>query len=175
MNEHEAQRIAAAVNQLRPDWPISSVLTIIRKNLLERPRRDVMVAFAWVACEANTANPARVLAIGPWWKAAGIEGSAQPREVLQPFERCGICAKPEARCRASRVADDDHLFEPDTKPDPGIDVTRVVSELKTQIAPAPVVVERTLADLLPTDPNPHAQVARAALAETDHADERPAR
>lgn len=74
MNDHEAQRIAAAMHQLRPDWPAASVLTLIRKSLLDRPRRDVTVALAWVACEANSHTPARVLEVGPWWKASGVEG-----------------------------------------------------------------------------------------------------
>lgn len=116
MNDHEAQRIAAAMHAARPDWPTSSVLTLIRKNLIDRPRRDVFVAFAWVASEPASHTPARVLEGGPWWRAAGIEGVATTREVLTPDQRCGICAKNRRACEAApRFADDDHTFEPDFK------------------------------------------------------------
>lgn len=71
MNDYEAERIAAAINVLRPDWPTRSLITLLgRPQLASRPRRDVLVALAWVAAEPNTANPGRVLEAGPWWKAA---------------------------------------------------------------------------------------------------------
>lgn len=135
MNDHEAERIAAAMHAARPDWPTSSLLTLIRKNLIDRPRRDVFVALAWVASEPATSSPARVLGLGPWWKAAGIEGNATRREVLNPAERCGICSERQDRCRA--IWHDDHAFEPDTKPDPGIDVPATVAALKAEVAHAP--------------------------------------
>lgn len=98
MNEHEIDRLASTFHVLRPDWPHGSLRTFIAKNLGNRPRRDVAVALAWIACESNTATPARVLGAGPWWRAAAVEGdvttthtgrtvgrSADAREV------CGIC------------------------------------------------------------------------------------
>lgn len=108
MNEHEIERIAAAVNQLRPDWPTASLRTFIAKNLADRPRRDVAVAFAWVACEANTVKPARVLEAGPWWKAATVEGGHQV-EPFDPTVVCGICGQLERRCRAAAVVNE-HEF-----------------------------------------------------------------
>lgn len=109
MIDHEIERIAAAINRLRPDWPKTSLETLLRKpELRNRPRRDVAVALAWVACEAQTVTPARVLEAGPWWKAAGVEGQAARRE---PFDRgtfCGICHLQRDRCRA--LWPDDHEF-----------------------------------------------------------------
>ena len=76
MNDHEKDRIAAALNQARPDWPIKSIRTMLdRPQLSDRPRRDVFVALAWIACEPGTATPARVIEAGPWWKAAAAEGA----------------------------------------------------------------------------------------------------
>lgn len=106
MNEHEAERIAAAAHQLRPDWPTSSVLTLIRRSLMDRPRRDVAVAIAWIACEAGTATPARVLESGPWWKAAGVDG--QTTGMREPYDRerfCDVCGKPHGR-----LPEGDHAF-----------------------------------------------------------------
>jgi hypothetical protein len=109
MNTHEAERIAAAMHEARPDWPTSSVLTLIRKSLLDKPRRDVFVALAWVASEPNSHTPARVLESGPWWRAAGVEGATSKREQPGRDERCSVCSEAHAKCR--QVWADDHEFE----------------------------------------------------------------
>ncbi|WP_330473800.1 hypothetical protein [Terrabacter sp. C0L_2] len=69
MNQVEAHRLAAAVSQLRPDWPVASLSSWITKNLTERPYRDAAVALAWVAADPATTTPGRVLEAGPWWRA----------------------------------------------------------------------------------------------------------
>ena len=75
MNDHETERIAKAVNVLRPDWPVNSLITLMGKDQLKhRPRRDVLVALCWVASESNSHTPARVLEAGPWWKATQADG-----------------------------------------------------------------------------------------------------
>lgn len=121
MNDHEADRIAAAMNQLRPDWPTSSVRTLIRKHLMERPRRDVAVALAWIACEANTSTPARVIEQGPWWRAVAVEGSGPTRNTLtlswadgDPRQTCGICDMRREDCEY-RAATNGHEFVARTK------------------------------------------------------------
>ena len=111
MNEYEAERIAQAINVLRPDWPVRSLITLMgREQLRHRPRRDVLVAFAWVAAETNTSNPGRVLEAGPWWKAVAADGSTgghphplragDPEECRthpgQHRDHCGPCASEAA-------------------------------------------------------------------------------
>ena len=132
MNEHEAERIAAAMNQLRPDWPTKSLRTLLAKpQLANRPRRDVTVALAWVACETATATPARVLEAGPWWRAAGVEGSPNAREPFDASTFCGTCGEPRDRCE--RVWSADHTFEPVAharQRKGAVDVGPVVAELK---------------------------------------------
>jgi hypothetical protein len=91
MNDHEAQRIAEAIHALRPDWPTASLLTLIRKKLADKPRRDVAVALAWVACEPDTHTPVRVLEAGPWWRAVAVEGSPNARQPYDPATFCHIC------------------------------------------------------------------------------------
>jgi len=98
MNEHEIDRIASAFHVLRPDWPHASLRTFITKNLADRPRRDVCVALAWVACETNTTSPARVLTAGPWWRAVAVEGDVTTTHTGRtvgrgenPHKVCGIC------------------------------------------------------------------------------------
>jgi hypothetical protein len=105
MNEHETDRIAAAMHALRPDWPASSIRTLIRKHLADRPRRDVAVALAWIACEPATATPARVLESGPWWLAAGVDGQTTGRrEPYDPAAFCDECGKSEATCRRNTLS-----------------------------------------------------------------------
>lgn len=108
MNETEIGRIAAAAAMLRPDWPASSIRTLLqRPELINRPRRDVAVALTWVACETATKTPARVLEAGPWWTASP-EGGPRQRAPYDPSSTCAICSQSQSECR--RRWHDDHEF-----------------------------------------------------------------
>ncbi len=154
MNDHEAERIACSIHALRPDWPTASLLTLIKSKLIDRPRRDVTVALAWVACDSTTATPARVLENGPWWQAAAVEGATVV--TARKFDRatcCGTCSMPEADCR-KRWADD-HDFVPaaevlQRKAD--VDVPRTVAALRSELAPVAPPTEPTFTAL--TDRRP---------------------
>lgn len=139
MNEHEAQRIAEAAHAMRPDWPTASVLTLIRKNLIDKPRRDVAVALAWVACESGTASPARVLETGPWWRAAGVENSSTPRR--EAFDRggsCHTCSLPYDKCRRLWADDHDYVsvaeYAKTVNRDPGR-IARILESIKGEKQP----------------------------------------
>lgn len=95
MNEHEVGRIAAAMNQLRPDWPVKQLHTLLSAPALaSRPRRDVCVALAWVACESGTSNPYRVLESGPWWRAVAVDGDTTGRRMpWNPHDFCETCGQ----------------------------------------------------------------------------------
>lgn len=136
MNNHEAQRIAAAMHELRPDWPASSLATLIRKNLIDKPRRDVALALTWVACESGTHSPARVLEAGPWWKAAGAEGASSNRDNPPKHNRCGVCSLSAERCR--QLWADDHDFRPigDLKRDPET-IAKITTALRQAKAEPP--------------------------------------
>jgi len=100
MNEHEAQRIADAISHARPDWPARQVLTLIESKLIDRPRRDVFVALAWVASEAASTTPYRVLEAGPWWRAVAVDATntgGAPRNLFDPTTACDTCSQPEHR------------------------------------------------------------------------------
>lgn len=118
MNDHEAARIAAAMNAARPDWPLRQLTTLLKdQRIANRPRRDVFVALAWVASEQNSASPYRVIEAGPWWKAAGIEGSAKVRDVVEPGERCSVCSHRREFCEANYT---DHEFDADFRSESGV-------------------------------------------------------
>lgn len=163
MNDHEAQRIAAACHEAKPDWPATSLLTFIRKNLIHKPARDVAVMLAWIAFDPGTHTPARVLQQGPWQRAAGVEGTAQQ---LTPFDAnsfCTVCGRVEQACRNRRG---DHEFESVAArrrrvADAGLDVHRIVVDLKERAHEAAVVAEPE--DRPKSEPDPRAEVARAGL------------
>ena len=106
ISKTEAERLAHAVNAMRPDWPLSSLLTFISRNLAGRALRDVAVALAWVACDPETKTPARVLEAGPWWKAtqaeAGTVSAITHRCPEHPTRAAWNC--PE--CEAEAVSPD---------------------------------------------------------------------
>jgi len=94
VNDHEIERIAAAFHALRPDWPASSLRTMLTKRAANMPRRDVCVMLAWIACEPASSTPARMFESGPWKRAAAIEGEQSPRNV-PAAARCNDCGHGE--------------------------------------------------------------------------------
>lgn len=90
LSQAETHRLAAAINALRPDWPLASLSTWIRTSLAERAYRDAAVALTWVACDPQSETPARVLEAGPWWRAAQAEqGAASAVKHRGPGTRRG--------------------------------------------------------------------------------------
>lgn len=90
MNEAAIVRIAAATNAHRPDWPQSSLVTFLTKNLADRAYQDVAVAMAWIATDPETRTPARVLEPGPWWPAHTEAGTTPTPTKLGDMRcRCG--------------------------------------------------------------------------------------
>lgn len=118
MNENEISRIAAAISDLRPDWPAASIRSLLHKpELRNKPRRDVAVALAWVACEPDTKTPARVIEAGPWWRAAAADGTETVSHTGStiglrhgdPRTICGICDMLRDECD-ERASTSGHEF-----------------------------------------------------------------
>ena len=79
MNHDEAQRIAAAISIIRPDWLASSLLTTLGKlppHLRARPARDVHLALAWLAHDPEQRTPRLLSESGPWWQLGAQPGNA---------------------------------------------------------------------------------------------------
>lgn len=117
MNDIEVRRLAHAINELRPSWPIASLTTFISRNMSNRPFRDAAMALTWVALDCDgagnyvTDTPKRVLEAGPWWKAAEMNGTANATPT--PPKRTEDCPshpggfKGNCRgCRADQLAGD---------------------------------------------------------------------
>jgi hypothetical protein len=115
MTEAQISRLAHSLNELRPDWPISSLTTWISRNLSRRAYQDAAVALVWVATDMKSdgtyasEKPSRVLEAGPWWRAAaagearGNHGPARVGEDCpkhpgqEPVPFCGPCATEAVR------------------------------------------------------------------------------
>ena len=69
IDKADAERIAQAIHDLRPEWPAQSVLTLIGNSddLRTRAYRDLAVALTYVACDPASLTPGRVREAGPWW------------------------------------------------------------------------------------------------------------
>jgi hypothetical protein len=112
IDKTEAEKLARAINALRPDWPTNSLMALLAE-LRRWPLRDLTVALAWVAVDQDvdgnyiSQTPARVKEQGPWIedaeRAAALaqarqrarEDAAQrKREILQrqkTVAQCAIC------------------------------------------------------------------------------------
>jgi hypothetical protein len=72
INDLQADRIAAAVNAVRPEWPLASIKTLIVRDLSGWPWLDLLVGLVYVAGERNadgswtSRTPGRVKEQGPW-------------------------------------------------------------------------------------------------------------
>lgn len=130
MMPNEIQRLAHATNDLRPDWPISSLRTFIENNLSKRAYRDAAVALVWVAVDVKpdgspaSATPKRVLEAGPWWQAASahdgkVRGNYPPKRDEQCSRHPGQFATNCGGCATDKLADDEVRATPVERPRPG--------------------------------------------------------
>ena len=88
MNRTEIQRIAAAVNRLRPDWRADSLETFIAKHYASDPYRDIAIAFTVIATDDTTDTPMLIRQPGPWWKAAQVALRQPEPDAVTPRNRC---------------------------------------------------------------------------------------
>ena len=86
IDKADAERIAQAIHDLRPEWPAQSVLTLIgnHDDLRTRAYRDLAVALTFVACDPASLTPGRVREQGPWWQHT----TAQKATVSAVTTRC---------------------------------------------------------------------------------------
>ena len=113
MTKDEAQRIATAINLIRPDWATASIVTVIGKDHALRPAKDVGVALMWLALDPTTETPGRLNETGPWWNSARASYTTTttptPRD-LRTGDECDVAGHEGyfrshcAGCRADRLA-----------------------------------------------------------------------
>lgn len=120
MNITAIDRIAAAINCLRPDWPVSSIRTLITARLSERAAVDVAVALTVVACDPTSKTPARVIEDGNWWKvaqAASRSSEADRARSNVPVQSiCVDCGFPDGHPNHPSVRCETYSRSTDTAP-----------------------------------------------------------
>jgi hypothetical protein len=101
---NELERIAAMAHALRPDWPLSSLLTHLKANHGARPYLDLAVAMAWIATDPDTKTPARLMENGPWWAATTPQPAATSSRNAnhKPCDRCRYPHPPGEACDIRR-------------------------------------------------------------------------
>ena len=88
MNRTEIQRIAAAINRLRPDWRADSLETFIASNYGAHPYRDVAIALTVIATDEDTRTPQLLKQQGPWWRAVQVALRLPEADGVTPRGRC---------------------------------------------------------------------------------------
>lgn len=104
MDRNEAERIAAAMHDLRPDWVPKSLTTMLLKHHAHRPFRDVALAAAYIATTPEVETPGALQQPGPWWgqpipeppKRAAVVGTRCPDHPthLMPCPVCRVQTRP---------------------------------------------------------------------------------
>lgn len=106
----EVERIAASMNQLRPEWSTRSLVTFLHK-FDARPYRVLAVAATYVATDPRTLTPNLLTEHGPWWVAAAtLDDHTDHR-----FTRCtlpGHGSFPATNCSACRSEHIERTGEP---------------------------------------------------------------
>lgn len=102
----EIHRIATAMNALRPDWRLSSLVTLLTNHHAHRAYADLAVAATVVATDRTTRTPQLLNEHGRWWEAAqagsgvGRESTPMPPRLT---ERCPDHFGPAHNCPGCRA------------------------------------------------------------------------
>lgn len=148
MNEHEADRIAVAINTLRPDWPVKQLRTLCaHPDMVRRPRLDAAIALVAVACDSESKTPYRVLETGPWWHAAAAaagDNHAAPTRAYPPKleDACalhGDCADRCRGCAADQATDSQTTRAAEKHAQPTSETSLRVANLRNLIRPCTAV------------------------------------
>lgn len=90
-NNDEIQRIAAAMNAVRPDWRTSSLVTFLTKHHATRAYQDLLIAGIVVALDPKTTTPQLLNQHGRWWTAAQQVFAATATPTVGPGrDRCTV-------------------------------------------------------------------------------------
>lgn len=111
LSKDEAQRIASAVNALRPDWSINGLMSVLGDTRCRnRPRKDLTIAFVTLALDETSRKPTRIYEHGPWWEVLAPKvGTTVSYRELGPDD-CDICSRPQTMHPISST--DNHAWEP---------------------------------------------------------------
>lgn len=95
VQEPQARALAYLLNQIRPEWPVPSLLSLLEKNRDVPSLGALMVAAATKALEPTCRTPAPIWSPGPHWPqqtSAGLPPPALcPKHPPYYAHNCGGC------------------------------------------------------------------------------------
>lgn len=111
MIKQEAERIAAAVNIIKPEWRVGLIMAVLGdERIRSRSYADVLIAMTALAVDPTSQRPGRIHEPGPWWRAAAAVTSPMTAYRTIGQNDCDICSRPyEQHAATSQV--DGHKFE----------------------------------------------------------------
>lgn len=114
----ELERVAAAMNALRPDWPVRSLVTFLERHHAARPYRDLAIAAAAVATDTRTTTPNLLNEHGGWWAAAqAVTGTGGGGAIPRPNDpRCDEPGHEHELARNCRACRSEALARSDDQP-----------------------------------------------------------
>lgn len=119
IDKNQGERLAAMANAVRPDWSVKSLMTMLAR-FRDKPYRDLAVALAWIAADADTTTPGRLAEAGPWWDAAVADTPVSARPTPIPPKKCPRCGgfwrRPDGQCIDCELIDRDDPWADDTPP-----------------------------------------------------------
>lgn len=93
LTREEGERLAAAVNALRADWPTKSLFSFIGQRAT-RPYRDLALELVYVALDPKTETPARIDQDGPWKQLTRVTNPADGLQRIDFATACHECLHP---------------------------------------------------------------------------------
>lgn len=100
MEPIEIQRLARSVNLIRPDWPVPSLETFIRRHEPLMTPLDLHLQLVYVAHDPKTTTPARIDQMGPWKYL--LVGPRENEGIQYRYSNprdCTTCGRAEKDCR----------------------------------------------------------------------------
>lgn len=111
MNKAEAQRIASAINVMRPEWSTGLLMAVLGDDrMIRRPYADALIALTVLATDEKSKKPGRVHDNGIWWAAVTATVGQEIKYRTITNEDCAICTRPENEHNLPTLRD--HDFEP---------------------------------------------------------------
>lgn len=93
--DQQARAIAYLLHEIRPDWGITSLETLIRTNQ-PQPLGPLIIAATTKAMEATCKTPAPIFHPGPHWpakaKTTGPRAEPCPTHIGESSHNCRCCA-----------------------------------------------------------------------------------
>lgn len=104
----EAERIAAAINALRPDWSQAQIMGVLADERIrvQKTYADTALAMTKLALDPETRQPTRVFEHGHWWVNVQPTVSQSAHVRAMSPDDCDICSRQPEVC----AFDDSHEY-----------------------------------------------------------------